>query len=93
MSGKLGAICLSKELLISAGAWIVTTRSEYWAQSCSGPCQLPLQCGHTAAFVARYTFSELTELKLLSENVAWFLGSTKLQEFHFYISVVTLGFS
>lgn len=81
MSGKLGAICLSKELLISAGVWIVTTRSEYWAQSCSGPHQLPLQCAQTVAFVARYTFLELAELKLLSENVAWFLGSASYKSF------------
>lgn len=51
---------------LSAGVWIVTTISQYWAKSCNGPHQHPLQCAHTTAFVARCTtFSDLTELKLL----------------------------
>lgn len=66
MCGKLGAICLSKEFSISASVWIVTTISQYWAKSCNGLHQHPLQCAHTTAFMARCTtFSDLTELKLL----------------------------
>jgi len=70
MRGKLGAICLSKEFSIGASVWIATTLSEYRAESCDGPLQRALQCAQTAAFLARCTtLSELTELKLLSENV------------------------
>lgn len=94
MCGKWGDSCLSKVLSISASVWMVTPTSEYWAESFSGPRWHPLQCGQTRTFVARcMTFSELAELKLLSENVVLFLDSKTQQEFHFYISVVTLDFS
>lgn len=82
MCGKLGAICLSKEFSVSVSVWIVMTISEYWAKSCNGPHQHPLQCAQTKAFVARCTlFSELAELKLLSENVLWFLNSKSYKSF------------
>lgn len=67
---------------VGASVWVVTTISEYWEKSCNGPHQHPLQCARTTAFVARCkTFSELTELKLLSENVAWFSDSKSYKSF------------
>lgn len=71
-----GEIFVSKVLSISASVWRVTPTSEYWAKSFSGPRWHPLQCDQTRTFVARcLIFSELAELKLLSENVVLFLDS------------------
>lgn len=69
MCGTRGAGCLSKEFCVRDSVGMVTTISDSWER---GVHRTPPR--HPFASRARCTtFSELTELKLLSEHLGWVL--------------------